>query len=46
VEIEYFYTSKFGNGAMVAEEFKKQMVIKEVTVNVHYIRDVRPKRHL
>ena len=28
---------------MVAEEFKKQMVIKEVIVNVHYIRDARPK---
>jgi multimeric flavodoxin WrbA len=28
---------------MVAEEFKKQMAAKGVTVNVHHIRDARPK---
>jgi len=28
---------------MVAEEFKKQMAVKRVTVNVHHIREVRPK---
>ncbi len=41
--IEYFHASKFGNGAMVAEEFKKQMAAREVAVNVHHIRDARPK---
>ena len=41
--IEYFHASKYGNGAMVAEEFKKQMAAKGVTVNVHHIRDSRPK---
>jgi hypothetical protein len=32
MNIEYFHASKYGNGAMVAEEFKKQMAAKEVTV--------------
>jgi multimeric flavodoxin WrbA len=43
MRIEYFHASKYGNGAMVAEEFKKQMAAKGVTVNVHHIRDARPK---
>jgi flavodoxin len=43
MKIEYFHASKYGNGAMVAEEFKKQMAAKGVTVNVHHIRDARPK---
>jgi flavodoxin len=43
MKIEYFHASKYGNGAMVAEEFKKQMTTKGVAVNVHHIRDVRPK---
>jgi multimeric flavodoxin WrbA len=43
MKIEYFHASKFGNGAMAAEEFKKLMVDKGVTVNVHHIRDARPK---
>jgi flavodoxin len=43
MKIEYFHASKYGNGAMVAEEFKKQMAAKGVAVNVHHIRDVRPK---
>jgi flavorubredoxin len=43
MNIEYFHASKYGNGAMVAEEFKKQMAIKGVNVNVHHIRDVEPK---
>ena len=43
MKIEYFHASKYGNGAMVAEEFKKQMAGKGVTVNVHHIRDARPK---
>ena len=43
MKIEYFHASKYGNGVMVAEEFKKQMAGKGVTVNVHHIRDARPK---
>ncbi len=43
MKIEYFHASKYGNGAMVAEEFKKQMAAKEITVNVHHIRDASPK---
>jgi hypothetical protein len=43
MKIEYFHASKFGNGAMVAEEFQKQMATREVTVNVHHIRDMRPR---
>jgi len=43
MKIEYFHASKFGNGAMVAEEFKKQMAAKGITVNIHHFRDVKPK---
>jgi len=43
MKIEYFHASKYGNGAKVAAEFQKQMAVKEVTVNVHHIRQVRPK---
>ena len=43
MKIEYFHASKYGNGAMVAEEFKKQMAAKGVMVNVQHIRDARPK---
>jgi menaquinone-dependent protoporphyrinogen IX oxidase len=43
MKIEYFHASKYGNGARVAEEFQKQMAAKGVTVNVHHIREVRPK---
>jgi hypothetical protein len=43
MKIEYFHASKFGNGAMVAEEFKTLMAAKGVTVNVQHIREARPK---
>ena len=43
MRIEYLHASKYGNGAMVAEEFKKQMAAKGVTVSVRHIRDARPK---
>ena len=43
MKIEYYHASKYGNGAMVAEEFKKLMAAKDVSVNVHHIRDTRPK---
>ncbi len=41
--IEYFHASKYGNGVLVAEEFKKQMAAKGVTVNVHHVREARPR---
>jgi hypothetical protein len=41
--IEYFHASKFGNGAKVAEEFKKDMAARGVEVNVHHIKDANPK---
>ncbi len=43
MKIEYFHASKYGNGAMVAEEFKKRMAAKGVAVNVHHIREAKPK---
>ena len=41
--IEYMHASKYGNGAAVAEEFRKLMAAKGVPVNVHHIRDMKPK---
>ena len=43
MKIEYLHASKYGNGAMVAEEFSKQMAARGVTVDVHHIREVRPR---
>jgi flavodoxin len=43
MRIEYFHASKWGNGEKVALEFKRQMVSKGVTVNVHHIKDSKPK---
>ena len=43
MKIEYVHASKFGNGAKVAEEFEKQMATRGVSVDVHHIRDLRPK---
>ena len=39
MNIAYYHASKFGNGAMVAEEFKKIMAARGVTVSVQHIRD-------
>jgi len=46
MKIEYYHASKYGNGALVAEEFKKIMAAKGVAVNVYHIRDARPKELL
>lgn len=43
MRIQYVHGSKFGNGAMVAEEFKKDMETRGVEVDVHHIQDVEPK---
>jgi hypothetical protein len=40
MKITYLHASKFGNGALVAEEFKKQMATRGVAVDVHHIREM------
>jgi len=43
MNIEYLHASKHGNGAKVAEEFQRQMAAKGVTVNVHHVKEIKPK---
>ena len=43
MNIAYYHASKFGNGAMVAQEFKKVMAARGITVSVQHIRDTNPK---
>jgi multimeric flavodoxin WrbA len=43
MRIEYVHASKYGNGAMVAEQFKKDMAARGVEVTVHHIKDVKPR---
>lgn len=43
MKIELYHASKYGNGARVAEEFRRLMAAKGVEVNVHHIKDVGPK---
>ena len=43
MNIAYYHASKFGNGAMVAAEFKKIMAARGITVSVQHIRDANPK---
>jgi len=43
MNIEYYHASEYGNGAKVAEEFKRIMATRGVAVNVHHVRDVKPK---
>jgi len=42
MKIELYHASKFGNGARVAEEFKKVMAARGIEVNVHHVKDARP----
>ena len=42
MKIEYLHASKFGNGAMVAAEFKNLMNARGVSVEVRHIRQARP----
>jgi hypothetical protein len=42
MRIEYLHASKYGNGAAVAAEFQKEMVVKGAEVDVHHIRQVKP----
>ncbi len=41
--IEIYHASKFGNGAMVAEELRRIMEAKGQQVNVHHIDEVRAR---
>jgi menaquinone-dependent protoporphyrinogen IX oxidase len=43
MKIEYLHASKFGNGATVAEELKQQISLKGVAVDVHHVREIKPK---
>jgi hypothetical protein len=42
MKIAYYHASKFGNGAVVADEFKKIMAARGVDVSVQHIRDANP----
>jgi hypothetical protein len=41
MKIEYYHASIYGNGVIVADEFKRQMTAKGVIVNIHNIRKER-----
>lgn len=43
MKIEYYHASKYGNGARIAEEFRRVMGAEGVLVNVHHVRDAKPK---
>ena len=43
MNIAYYHASRFGNGAVVAEEFRKIMAARGVTVSVQHIRDANPR---
>lgn len=43
MKVELYHASKYGNGAKVAEEFQRLMVVKGHQVNVHHIKGSRPK---
>jgi hypothetical protein len=42
MKIEYYHGSIYGNGVMIADEFKRQMEAKGVIVNIHNIKSSRP----
>jgi hypothetical protein len=42
MNIAYYHASKFGNGAMVAEEFKRIMAARGVKVSISHVRDANP----
>jgi menaquinone-dependent protoporphyrinogen IX oxidase len=42
MKIDYLHASKYGNGALVASEFKTQMEARGVVVRIHHIREVTP----
>lgn len=44
MQIVYVHASKYGNGARVAEEFRRIMAARNVVVNVSHVRDARPSQ--
>jgi hypothetical protein len=42
MNIEYLHASKFGNGARVAVEFKRQMASNGGCVEIHHVRELKP----
>jgi hypothetical protein len=44
MNIAYYHASKFGNGAMVAEEFKRIMAARGVAVSIRHVSDADPRR--
>ncbi len=42
MNIAYYHDSKYGNGAAVAEEYKKIMASRGITVSVSHMRDANP----
>lgn len=42
MKIEYLHASKFGNGALVASEFQRQMGANGIAVEIHHIRELAP----
>lgn len=43
VKIEIYHASKFGNGARVAGELQRLLIAKGNQVNVHHIKEARPR---
>ena len=43
MKIELYHASKFGNGAMVAEELQRVLKAKGHQVNVHHVKEAKPK---
>jgi flavodoxin len=43
MRIEYVHASKYGNGALVAQEFAKDMADRGVQVAVHHVHDLDPR---
>lgn len=44
MKVELYHSSKYGNGARVAEEFREIMGTKGNQVNIHHIKEVKPKQ--
>ena len=43
MRIAYYHASEYGNGAKVAEEFRRIAEARGATVRIHHVRDVKPK---
>jgi flavodoxin len=43
MKVEVFHASKYGNGAKVAEEFKRLMMARGNDVSIHHIKEMSPK---